>query len=406
MRLLPDGESFKACYSPWLEYVASLIVRSDEGTSFGIFGPWGSGKSSACTALAKQIHAAAADARKIFQCVTVDAFRLSTLSPGRQEEELLTLLRREILFEEAPHPPTGRRTAYRFIKNIISPLFAAGGQPAAAAALGVLASAADEEAGHRGLASSIPDSPELDRIVLLLDDLDRCDPREAIAVMASISGVAAYDKTNVIIACDPDVLAAHVAATCGISKTSGRDVLSKYVHVPLGLPMGRSPNHGKALTQALVAANCSDLLREAALDSIGFVPIREILGAVPQAQLWLEALQRIASNPQVVAQLAPVCLFLAIVGNVVPVALRVASGSLKGMLALRHIFLPDSRERAFPFLGQESEDVLRGRTDLLQLGDRVLSSAKEDHFQVLISMLATQGAAPEGRQRAEEDPSR
>jgi hypothetical protein len=390
MKMVPNDRAFKSCYGFWLDYVARIIVSSDKGTSFGIFGPWGSGKSSACAALAKEIYAAASMAKRLVQCVTVDAFRLSTLSRGEQEEELQTLFRKEIFLEESR--PVARRTAiYRSLRNIVAPLLTASGRPVEGSALGILAKAGEDRSTSEASEAVVPEALEVDRIVLFLDDLDRCNPQEAIAVMANVNGWSTYDNTNVVLACDPDVLAAHVAATCGISVTSGRDVLSKYVHVPFTLPMGRSPEHKDALEQALSASSCSDVVKKAALDSIGFVPIREILGAVLQAELWLHALRK--GNSEIAGALAPVCLFLAIVGNIAPAALRLASRSLDGMLALRGVFSSDPTGRAKPPNVNEPLASLRARLDLFELGNRVLGHAPDDHFHVLVEMLATHGPA-------------
>ena len=57
--LKPNPDSFRKSYPEWVERTAELIASSAEGTTFGIFGPWGSGKTSASMALKNSILYAA-----------------------------------------------------------------------------------------------------------------------------------------------------------------------------------------------------------------------------------------------------------------------------------------------------------------------------------------------------------
>jgi hypothetical protein len=324
---------------------------------------------------------------RTFQCVPLDAFKLASRPVAERDRELSETIQREVLLEDKVRTEPKRIAIYRALRLVLSPVLAATGNGAAAGGIGTLAAAAEAES--RKLApASIPDLMELDRIVLFLDDLDRCDPRDAITILANINVCAADANVNVIMACDPDVLASHVAATCGISHGAGRDVLSKYVHVPLCLPTGRTPGHREALGSIIAAWGCSNELTAAIISSIGYVPIREILGAVPQAALWLEAIPQDLAE-QTGTGLAPPCLFLAIVGNAFPMALRVASQTLPDMMSFRTVFLePQTNKLRF---AQSLVDSLNQRSDLLKLGARVFGQTPEKHFQQLVAILAAHG---------------
>jgi hypothetical protein len=131
-----------------------------------------------------------------------------------------------------------------------------------------------------------------DKIVIFFDDIDRCYPDVAIQLLASIGEffytIAPELKWNLVLSCDPEILARHASHVFGISITEGLESISKYIHVPIHIPIGFTPKHNEALKEA-IPENAKG--RAQALISIskviGVLPIREVLAAIPQFLLWM-----------------------------------------------------------------------------------------------------------------------
>jgi hypothetical protein len=286
VRLQPDKDAFQACYGVWLDQVAGLIRGSEIGTSFGLLGPWGSGKSSACAALVWKIHGLnKAESGLSFQCVTIDTFKLRNLSKFEQDSEIYNQLSDEILLKaEVRNWGKHRKRVYEALKQI-SPALSIFGNLGAGDLIAKLAERAIKEVDKDTAPQDLPESPNVDRVVIFLDDLDRCDPQEAMMILGNINSHSFVNATNIIVACDPDVLAAHISSACGIPKHSGRDVLSKYLHVPIRVPMGENKEHKAVLATRLADLQCDEKLKNAVLRHHAALPIREILSAIPQANL-------------------------------------------------------------------------------------------------------------------------
>ncbi|MEU5692973.1 P-loop NTPase fold protein [Actinosynnema sp. NPDC020468] len=91
-----------------------------------------------------------------------------------------------------------------------------------------------------------PDGPPIDRIVLYVDDLDRCEPRQVVEVLEAVHLLLAVDLFVVVVGVDPRWLArslrSHYAAVLDGSgpdparRVTPEDYLEKIVNIPFSLP--------------------------------------------------------------------------------------------------------------------------------------------------------------------------
>jgi hypothetical protein len=173
---------------------------------------------------------------------------------------------------------------------------------------------------------------DLDRIVLFIDDLDRCDPREAVKILANVNRNELLKDANCVILCDPNVLASHVASEFGVESRDGLQSISKYIHAPLFLPTGETPQHTETLEeQARRIGGVTAELLKAARFAVGKVPIREVLAALPQASLWLSCI----SGPM--QEQANAFLCISMLGNAYPRLIGAIHRNPASLLPLRQM---------------------------------------------------------------------
>jgi len=77
MLLSPNATVFSTCYSEWLVDVAQFIVGAPSGLTVGLYGRWGSGKSSACKALITEIYKLSASQKAYVEAEIFDAFLIN-----------------------------------------------------------------------------------------------------------------------------------------------------------------------------------------------------------------------------------------------------------------------------------------------------------------------------------------
>jgi hypothetical protein len=414
MRLVPKGDRFRQCYGQWTADIARMIVNSSPGLSFGLYGRWGAGKSSACQALERKIYEVARDAGgngvdpPTFQCVHVDVFRLRLLPPEGQGDAWRAAVREAIRFEEQPRWDWRKICgAIRFV----APLLPKGGGQMRA-----LADAAEELAVKRNsdlVRANRDPATAVDRLVVFLDDLDRCDPKEAIAVLSNVGSSIFADADaadsnpsslvpTVIVVCDPDVLAAHVAQACGVAKRAGLDVVSKYIHVPLMLPTGLTRGHVDLLPTLMprfLSEGLRTLFASAALKAVGFIPIREILAALPQGAVWAMALGSELEQAQERANLCCSLLYFSILANAVPELGRVLSRTPHAFIPLHDLLMPGPKHptdlgNLQDALGRQIVEILAERGDLLHLGRDVMNVSLSDSWRQRIAAIIASHSSP------------
>ena len=95
-------------------------------------------------------------------------------------------------------------------------------------------------AGFKGqFAKLISGLPEIERVVVLVDDLDRCLPPAVMATLESIKLFLAVPKMAFVIAADQDMVRDSIAASLGETNRSGAFAvryLEKIVQLPVTLP--------------------------------------------------------------------------------------------------------------------------------------------------------------------------
>lgn len=304
MRLQPNPTSFVACYPGWAQDVAKMIANDQTQATFGIFGRWGSGKSSACIAIQQALNQLSTVPGRYIGVIPID---LMDVQRGAIREKVQKQTADRLLVDRQ-----GPKFSQSTVKKIVTYAKSFIGISAAGAASSydvdgdVATYAAAEfsnsmavclEAGLNRYATDegadvAQDLVAGDKIVIFFDDIDRCYPDVAIQLLASIGEffytIAPELKWNLVLSCDPEILARHASHVFGISITEGLESISKYIHVPIHIPIGFTPKHNEALKEA-IPENAKG--RAQALISIskviGVLPIREVLAAIPQFLLWM-----------------------------------------------------------------------------------------------------------------------
>lgn len=304
MRLLPNPTSFVACYPGWAQDVAKMIANDKTQATFGIFGRWGSGKSSACLAIQQALNQLSTVPGRYIGVIPID---LMDVQRGAIREKVQKQTADRLLVDRQ-----GPKFSQSTVKKIVTYAKSFIGISAAGAASsydvdGDVATYAAAEFSNSmamcleaGLNQYTVDeggdiAQDLvagDKIVIFFDDIDRCYPDVAIQLLATIGEffhtIAPELKWNLVLSCDPEILARHASHVFGISITEGLESISKYIHVPIHIPIGFTPKHNDAIKEAIPESTKGS---EQALISIskvvGVLPIREVLAAIPQFLLWM-----------------------------------------------------------------------------------------------------------------------
>ncbi len=357
---MPNPKTFAECYPEWVQDVARLIVAADPGVTFGLYARWGSGKSSACGALERSIYDAAHEKARIAVVVTLNAYALRQ-SPRAAAEVALS---RELDISVTSKKSDGRQVKALFdvISRFLPPAVSATGVPgstAASAAISVLAQTGSGLAGQRSdaEASRLVEDLDADKVIVFIDDLDRCRPDEALHVLAQCVDPVAARVANVLIACDPEVLASHAASAFGVSRVAGLEAISKYVNVPLYLPTGITKAHSAAYERHVAGASIEmrDRLVAAAVQATGIVPVREILAALPQATLWALRTAALHGDADALALAHPI-FYTALLAVILPEIVRVAQISPESFNILSELVRKAAETEktklgAYPFTG-------------------------------------------------------
>lgn len=227
-----------------------VCADNSEPITVGLNGPWGSGKSSLLQLLLRGLEAE--DRTIVFE-----------LNPWEfaDDDDVKSTIIATVLRDLASEADVGiverlRNLAARLSLKRACTLLTTGalaihGEPIAIVTAiaklvdlmppsddGKDASPADL-AGFRNEFASIMQEAEFDRVVILVDDLDRCLPTAVLSVLEAVKLFLAVPKMAFVIAADQQMVREAIAAGLGETRRSAlfaRDYLDKIVQVPITVP--------------------------------------------------------------------------------------------------------------------------------------------------------------------------
>lgn len=397
--LKPDPDQFSKAYPDWIRKTAQLIASSAEGTTFGIFGPWGSGKTSASLALKNAVLRAARGPLQPSDSIAfayVDCSSLVSASPAEIASSVKTELQRAGVTEGSTELAKDLFTFFRKASDIGK---VAAHDPLNKTAMTTISFLADAGLGieaERRRTAPAKSANAVQIAFVFLDDLDRCDADSAWSILRHARRALPEMKTIYAIVCDPVVLGHHISHVLGVSLAHGFQAVLKYIDVPLKIPTALTADHSASIKSRLVEDLSDDWrLAEVALDAVGSIPIRDVLAALPQASFWLSTWD-IRLRPTgygsdtKMKPIAEVVFFLALLHICVPNAAQVVGSGKKDWLefgsSLRSVSrgltgpMKDSTQSALNReFGPIVEQVIAGRMDLVRyfrargLGDDLAS---------------------------------
>lgn len=226
-----------------------VCSESPEPVTVGLHGPWGSGKSS----LLRQVDAELRSAPKTI------VFELNPWEFADDEDvkgtiiaTVLTELANEIdpKFLDRLKALAHRVGLKRAAKMITNGALALGGEPVAAlnlaADLMTVMPTGDNEiaiptnlTGFRTEFAELMSEVDVNRVVVLVDDLDRCLPSAVLATLEAMKLFLAVPKMAFVVAADQQMVRESIAAGLGETQRSAlfaRDYLDKIVQVPITVP--------------------------------------------------------------------------------------------------------------------------------------------------------------------------
>lgn len=109
-------------------------------------------------------------------------------------------------------------------------------------------------------AKLVADMPSLKRVVVLVDDLDRCLPHAVVQTLEAIKLFLAVEKMVFVLACDKELVRDAVAAHLPTSNVSGRlasRYIDKLIQLPVYLPR-LAPHEAEAFIGLLLASGRLD----------------------------------------------------------------------------------------------------------------------------------------------------
>ena len=220
------------------------VVCGDTGEpmTIGLHGPWGSGKSSLLQqvrielSLRSQTTVVELNPWEIEDQDevkgTIITAVLDQLLAGSNDEgiksKLIGLMRRISWTRAAKAIARGAITMQWDVEKLIDAFTpsAEAGHPTSLA-------------GFRQQFASVMDDLPVDRVVVLIDDLDRCMPSSVISTLEAVKLFLAVPKMAFVIAADQEMVRDAVASGLGETRRSAvfaRDYLDKIVQVPINVP--------------------------------------------------------------------------------------------------------------------------------------------------------------------------
>jgi hypothetical protein len=261
-----DLLGFEAIVSPVLK---ALDSQDLDPVTIGIHGPWGSGKSSVLELLAEAI-----DKKKGFLLIRVDPWEyvnqidvkgtiigevLGSLKKKFKDNKSIVDKTKELL-----QRVSWNRIALSLSKGIIGiPL---GISPNLSELLDAFTPKSEQDpdsiTGFRADFEKLIDGlPDIERVVLLVDDLDRCLPEAVMATLEAIKLFLSVPRMAFIIAADQDMVRDAISASLVSSNRGERfagQYLEKIIQLPVYLPR-LAPQDAETYIALLIArTECSD----------------------------------------------------------------------------------------------------------------------------------------------------
>jgi len=239
------------------------VVCSDnsEPVTVGLHGPWGSGKSSLLQQVLADLEGR--DRTVVIELNpwefddqddvkgTIIASVLSTLAEGADDgikAKLFGLIRRISWSRATTAVARGALTMAWDINQLVDAFTP---QPEDGPPRSLV--------GFRDEFEAVMNELPVDRVVVLVDDLDRCLPRAVLSTLEAVKLFLAVPKMAFVVAADQAMVREAIASGLGETRRSAlfaRDYLDKIVQVPIGVP--QPTDHDAECYVALLLAQRSN----------------------------------------------------------------------------------------------------------------------------------------------------
>lgn len=282
-----------------------FIKQTNTPITVGIQGEWGSGKTSLINSI---YHEYSSD--HTFKQIWINSWEYSLLSTP--EEALLKIINRIIEELLDSDPESKRKDA---IKSGAEKIFKGALRVGAQVALGTEAAKVTEEllgSAEQGISAlrkqltdlvgdiSKRESSPVERIVIYVDDLDRIEPRNAVAILELLKNIFSVPNCVFILAIDYQVVVKGLEHKFGKQTPENewefKAFFDKIIQLPFMMPMGQY-NIGKYVNALLVDVGFvevegldADAIREIIRRTIGGNPrsIKRLVNSVALIQIFAE----------------------------------------------------------------------------------------------------------------------
>jgi len=396
MRLAPNGESFGSCYPVWVRGVSELVFSDTTGATFGIFGRWGSGKSSALDALIASMAAISTQKEQYVECIPINCLDLQ-LSSLREKldariRDLIGKCRQGPALSQAQAKSIGSFVGSIWAAGLKALSVAHGVDPGTASVLATTSGSAITTGAERALEPLAEKPAALSdlrsvvkdaRVIWCLDDLDRCAPDKAISFIAQAADIfsSPVDQqivSTLVIACDPEVLARHAAAVYGVTVAEGMEAITKYIHVPIFVPTMATDSHLSTIPKHFPSEyrGVTEFV-DVVSSLVGVLPLREILSALPQTFIWLSLVSDGERNITSQSALFKTLLWWSLVSINLPTIMRGFVKDPESLLYLTQLFkikevTTVSGDKLISNFGELAVETIRVRPDLCSAFQRLI----------------------------------
>lgn len=256
-------------YKPYAEIVSKIAIDTDENPlTIGVFGLWGAGKSTLLNLISSYYYD-----REGIICVSINAWMFESYEDAKTAvmESLLRELEDNVKIEEAKKVFRGLRKKIDFFKvgtKVIStaaPIIAsiAMGNPLPIV-LNLPNGAKEIGSTINNLSDSLQDmkdtymkedeigadskeefqksleNDKIKRVVVLIDDLDRCQPERIIDTLEAMKLFLSVNKTTFIIAADDNVIQYAIKKKYpqidGFNIELDKEYIEKIIQLPIQIP--------------------------------------------------------------------------------------------------------------------------------------------------------------------------